>query len=189
MFTSYRVIELVRAKISTPHVTASDTQVARAIGISRAAVSAYKVGRDIMTHDTLARAQTLLRLEPVDVGALACDLLLERSRTDEERAIFKSLLALVRRAGTKAASILLVGLALLTVGGKASAADVCVGLVGNSQIPNLYIMRNWARRRRGLAKLLRCLKTLVAAPLLPPCAGNHWRGSPLRSWPLSAACI
>jgi predicted transcriptional regulator len=128
MFTSYRVIELVRAKISTPHVTASDTQVARAIGISRAAVSAYKVGRDIMTHETLGRAQELLELPPVDVAAVACDLLLEKARTEQERAIYKSLLALISRAGNRAASILLVGLALLTVGGKASAAELDVVL-------------------------------------------------------------
>lgn len=116
MFTSYRVIDMVRKKISTEHLTASDTDVARAIGLSRAAVSAYKTGRDIMTHETLARANELLKLPDLDIANIGFDLLLERARTDNERAIYRSMRDIARYARTwvksRASSILLSGLAI-----------------------------------------------------------------------------
>lgn len=62
MNTSYRIVELVKRKISTEFVTASYTDVAGALRVSRAAISSWKTGRDVMSQETLERAQELLKL-------------------------------------------------------------------------------------------------------------------------------
>jgi hypothetical protein len=86
------------------------------------------------------------------------------------------------------ASILLVCLGLMTVHGKASAADVSVELVGNVKPPLYTLCAIGRRARRRLAKLLSCLKALVAAPLIPLCARNRSTASVPRSWPPSVTC-
>jgi len=145
-------------------------------------VYSWKGGHTIVDRKFAPRIAELLG-EPAEYVLAILEA--EREQSAEVLKVWKRIAERFRST----ASILLVGLALLTVHGKASAAVSDVGLVGNSQIPNLYIMRNRGRSRRRMRNLVRCLKTLVAAPLLPPCAGNHWRGSPPRSWPRSAACI
>jgi len=174
MFSSYRVIELVRKAISTEYLKASDTDVAKAIGISRASVSAYKTGREVMSHETLGRANVLLKLPEAEIAGIGFDLLLESARTDNERAIYKSMRDMARHvrhwAKTHTASILLVALGLFSAPRGASATVFEVGSAGIVKPPVDTLCatrRRWARR---LAKILGCLKSQCAAPLPPPWA-------------------
>lgn len=151
MFTSYRVIELVRRKISTEHVTASDTQVARAIGISRAAVSAYKTGRDVMTHETLSRANNVLHLSDRELGELGWNLLLESAKTDNEKTVLTAMRTLGRLVTKNVARILLVTMLVSGVGSatKAEASEASPAGAGS---PVIYIKSNRRRwRKRGIS--------------------------------------
>ena len=139
MFTSYRVIELVRRKISTEHVTASDTQVARAIGISRAAVSAYKTGRDVMTHETLSRANNVLHLSDRELGELGWNLLLESAKTDNEKTVLTAMRTLGR-------------LMLVSGVGSATKAEASEASPAGAGSPVIYIKSNRRRwRKRGIS--------------------------------------
>jgi transcriptional regulator with XRE-family HTH domain len=192
---SYRVVNMVREKISTPYVTASDTQVARALGVSRAAVSAYKAGRDVMSSSTLAAANQLLGLGRAELADLAMDLRIDTAINDCEREMWVRIKQLLVMAGRSSASILLVGLALLTVHRNAAASELDVVLgwdLSNTQSIHYAQLRTWARRR--LRKLTRCLdlglKSNCAAPLQRLCARIRWKpsaGSPPPSWRTSPA--
>lgn len=78
MNASYHVVDLVRKKISNEYVTASDTEVANALGISRAVVSAYKRGV-VMSAETLEKAQEILKLPPGELWEISTCLTLESS--------------------------------------------------------------------------------------------------------------
>jgi hypothetical protein len=77
MNASYHVIELVKRHISNQYLRASDTDAARALLLSRTAVSAYKAGRDVMSLQTLECAQTLLNLPPNELVELSLALSIE----------------------------------------------------------------------------------------------------------------
>lgn len=69
----------MKRSIGTEYVTASDTDAARALRVSRAAISAYKAGRDVMSPDTLERAQEILKLPPAELFDYSLALLSEAS--------------------------------------------------------------------------------------------------------------
>lgn len=140
--TSYKIVEMVRQKISSPYVTASDTAVAKVLGVSRQAVSAYKAGRDVMSTSTLAQVNQVLQLELDQLGWLAIELKGDRAINHVERQMWEDIRQRLCAATRVVPSILLVALGLMTAHGKAVAAMSDVELVGDCQIANLYIMRN-----------------------------------------------
>lgn len=132
MSTSYHVINLVREKISNEYVRASDTAVAKALGISRAAVSAYKSGRDNMSLETLQAANRILKLEVAELSELAISLIAEalpydpKGQTGTYRfydMVRGELQRLALMAKDKAASILLASMIALSPAGSGSSAQ------------------------------------------------------------------
>src|SRR5581483_98572 len=137
MSTSYRVIELVRKAISTEYVTASDTQVARAMGISRASISAYKLGREVMSHEMLSRANVLMKLSNYQLGELGWQLLNERARSDQERSVY----AAMRAAGRAIARSVLLAAAIGLGAGALPSQHVRSAELGGTS-PAVHIMSN-----------------------------------------------
>lgn len=191
---SYEIVNRVRDKISTEYVRASDTEVARALGVSRAAISAYKTGRDVMSSSTFAAAAGLLQLEMGELADLALRLRAEASLNASEKDVWLMirgwLIEKTKAAGKRVASILLVGLVLFTAHGKASANVLDVVLSWDlSNHPSIHYVHLRASLTRLLRKLFRCLKPKVAAPLTPSCARRRSTAFPPQSWRRSAACI
>jgi len=107
MFTSYRIAEMVRKHISNQYVTASDKDVASALGITRASVSAYKHGKAVMSSATAAKACQLIGIEGWEAGELLSRLMDEQSRTDAEHAVWKNIMRVCMAAKNKAAALVL----------------------------------------------------------------------------------
>lgn len=173
--TSQDLLERIRAKYDLSWYGLIDL-----LQVHKNTVYSWKANHTTVDKRYVLKIAELLDESPHYV--LAC---LEAERDPDHAKLWMEIAAKFRG---RAASILLAGLLLLTAHGKASAADVGVELVGNCQTDDLYIMRNWTRRRRRLAKLLRCLKPLVAAPLTLSCARRRSTAFPPQSWRRSAAC-
>ncbi len=114
MSTSYRIIERVKRAISNDFLTASDTDVARVLKISRAAVSAYKHGKDCMSLETLLRANAVLKLDRIELADVALEL--QCQLTPKARAIWEAQRWLIDQAKKHVAVILI---AVLGVSGAA----------------------------------------------------------------------
>ncbi len=110
---SYMIVNLVRKRISTEYVTASDTEVADALDVSRQLVSGYKNGRDVMSVETLDRAQRILEL-PRDELADYALVLLEAAKP-EAKAVWAAHRWMMNQA-RRLPSILLAGLTLIGMG-------------------------------------------------------------------------
>ena len=159
--TSQDLLNRVRARHDT-----SWYGLARLLSTQKNTVYNWKGGHTIIDRKFAPRIAELLD-EPAEY-VLAC---LEADR-EQDAEVLKVWRRIAERFRSPA-SILLVALGLMTVHGKASATAVSVELVGDCQATTLYIMRNWAHRRRQLSKLAAWLKALVAPPLNPPCAWNR----------------
>lgn len=143
--TSYRVVELIRAKISNKYLRASDTEISRVLAVSRAAISAYKGGRAVMGLSTLSRAQDVLDLPGRELAAIQADLAVEAATTPEARRI----LTAVRDAVRGVAASILLALAILagSAFGLGNTARAAPSSADHSR-DGLYIMRMLRRRRR-----------------------------------------
>jgi hypothetical protein len=151
MSTSYQVIDRVRRAISTQHVTASDTDVARALGISRAVVSAYKVGKTVMSHDTLAKAHELAQFERDELADFVLMLSADAAATPAGRALLNAqryLTEYAKRfpAGPVVMAVLLC-LACLSPG-TTYAREMNAVLAGGLYIMRTMLRRTWARVMR-----------------------------------------
>lgn len=154
MTVSYRVIELVKRRISNEFLKASDNDAAKALGLSRTSVSHYKHGRDVMSQETLHKANEILELPENQLLALSLDLQIEGAKNDNTRGVFTSLREMLRAVeGKKIASILLASCAMLAhvddasaLGNKGFSAHSPAG----ANFPGMYIMvsrvRTWLRR-------------------------------------------
>lgn len=135
---SYRVIERVRQKISTQWVQASDTRISKLLGISRTSVSAYKHGRDVMSIDTLARAQEILELPGPELAALSIELSKEGTKNPGALKVLEAMLEAVRG---HAASILLGAVGLITALQVFDLSSHSEALAGFGLIDFVFIMR------------------------------------------------
>jgi plasmid maintenance system antidote protein VapI len=179
---------MVRRRISNVFMNASDSDVARALGVSRGAIWAYKTGRDCMSQDTLLRVQQVAQLTESEFVELMFDVLLEGNPPDANflRKAKKRIGRVLKRAQRGAASILLVGLGLMTVPRESVASVFDVELVWKSQTNILYIMRNWRRR---WIKVRAWLKSRGAVPLLTRWATERSTAIRPSAWPRSPAPI
>ncbi len=104
---AYRVVELVRAHIGTAYVTASDADVARALGVSRNAITEYKRGRSKMAPATAARALELLQGSAHEATPLLRELMDEQAHSEPEGAIWRALMQVAEAVRGKAAALVL----------------------------------------------------------------------------------
>lgn len=89
MNASHHVIELVRQRLAGEHqIKVSDREIARVLNLSRAAISAYKAGKDVMSPVTLERAQDILKLHYSELAELS--LMLSMQATPEQSAVFRA---------------------------------------------------------------------------------------------------
>jgi plasmid maintenance system antidote protein VapI len=184
--TSLDLLNRLRAR----HDDASWYRLAKIIEASESTVNNWKHGRSAIGREYVTRIAELLE-EPAEY-VLAC---VEHER--EQDAGARKLWRRIAERFRSTASILLVGLALLTVAGKASAADVGVVLgwdLSNTQ--SIHYAQFRAYLRRLLRKLMRCLdlglKSNCVAPLYRLCARIRWKrsaASPPPSWRISPAFI
>ena len=137
---SARAVELVRAKISNAVILASDSDVARALGVSRGAVWAYKTGRDSMGDRVLLRVQQAAGLTDLEFIELMFDSLIEGGPPDVMflQKAKKRVVRAMRRAARDATSILipLFAGALLAQAGISRASAPA----GQAADPPMYIM-------------------------------------------------
>jgi hypothetical protein len=112
---SWELVQRVRTAIGTPYVKASDTDVANALAISRASVSAYKYGKTFMGIETFTKAIDLAKVDPEESVLLWLELCAESAVNPQQRAIMTTLRDTVRgftaslKNGKSAAGILLAG--------------------------------------------------------------------------------
>lgn len=168
-YASYRVVNVVRERISTEYVTASDTDVAKALKVSRATISAYKYGRDRMSAETLARAQKLAQLEDAELVDLLFDMVIEEALEAKDVGFFieakQRVKKLMKGMSRTVASILLGAVAVLGLASLPAQRVAAAPSEGGT--PGMYIKltRGWMFRRW----LLRWLGTpipgrIVTAP-------------------------
>ncbi len=169
--TSQDLLNRVRAKHGS-----SWYGLARLLEVHKNTVYNWKGGHTALDRKFAPRIAELLD-EPAEY-VLAC---LEAER-EQSADVLKLWRRIAERFRTPA-SILLVALGLFSAHEVRAAAVSDVVLARECQIDGLYIMRNWARRRRGLAKLLRCLKSQLAPPLPPPWARIRSTALPLSGSP------
>lgn len=163
--TSYRIIEYVRKRISNAYVTASDTDVAKAIGVSRAAVSAYKAGRDVMSQDRFMDIhRRFLHLAEDHVLEILAELSADAALDKDLRQAWGRIRDRVgkKKAGKSAASIVLAGMLVLGGAQRVEAAGEIRTSSAASQLPTIYIMRN--SMRRGGRRERRRRRTLPRVP-------------------------
>jgi len=159
---SWELVQRVRTAIGTPYVRASDTDVANALGISRAAVSTYKHGRAFMGVETFTKAIDLAKIEPEESVFLWLQLCSESAVNSQGQVLFSTLRDTVRgftanmKNGKSAAGILLAG--FMAMGSvhdvRASQfAALSPAPTGPSLPSNVYYVnrrRGRDRRRRSL---------------------------------------
>lgn len=116
MKTSYRVIELVRKKISSDYISASDTDISRVLDVSRAVISAYKHEKTVMSLETLAKAQELLQMPQQEYFDLMLSLSAEGTTNPTLQDSWSKLHKLVRGALKGKAAAWTIGGAILTAG-------------------------------------------------------------------------
>lgn len=119
MTASYDLVERVRGAIGTRYVTASDSEVARALGVSRATIWGYKAGKQVMSLENFAAACELAGLPEQDVMELFGRLILESAGTDRRRQFWQRTMMAIRSAASRgrkaaAAVVLAVGTAALS---------------------------------------------------------------------------
>jgi len=150
--TSYRIVDLVRRKIGTEYVRASDTAVGKAIGVSRAAINAYKKGRDVMSQERFLDVNArFLGLPDDDVSQILIDLVTDAAADDRVRQAWETIKdAVAESVRKKALSILLAPLALIALSAlppqRVTAAE---GSADSQQCILWQIARGWLRRRLG----------------------------------------
>jgi AcrR family transcriptional regulator len=118
---SYRVVELVRAHIGTPYVRATDSDVSRALGVSRGAIYEYKADKARMSPVTAARALELLGGAAHEATPLLQELMREQARTESEGAIWRYLMRAAEAVRDKAAVALFVVVAATVAAGMIDA--------------------------------------------------------------------
>lgn len=181
---SYRVCERVRDAIGTEYVTASDTDVADALEVSRAAISGYKNGHNIMGADVLARAAVLAKLDELEVYEISIILAAEASsKSPEARALWDSNLKISKyimgkarelknwKGGGKAPSILLACMAAFASVEDARALEnkAFSRTALPAELPsNVYYVMSSRVRRRLRKALDWLLHWFPVPPMLPP---------------------
>ena len=138
----------------------SDYQLAKALGLTRSALSAYRNNGGTFSPATAKKVAEILGLHPLRVRA---DAELERAKTPEDRALWRELAA-------KIGGVLAVAGAgaLLTFAGTAEAAGFNKNLFASSSGPYyaLHAIRRWLRRMLAAAAIA------LAAPAA--IAGEPW---------------
>lgn len=85
MRTTIDFLDAVKAKLDLP----SDYAAAKVLGVTRAAISSYRVGRSHFDADIASRVAAILDIDPLEVIASAE---YERARTESAKAIWAGLL-------------------------------------------------------------------------------------------------
>ena len=132
MSTTRMLIDRIKAE----RQLTSDGQVAKALGVTRSAVSRWQKGQDAMSLELVGRVRELLPMSDMEWAEIGLRLTLERSQNDPAAARFWRYCVKVWSTSRHSASILLVWLALLTAHGKARATELDVVLgwdLSNSQ--------------------------------------------------------
>jgi len=91
MNTSYRIIELVRARMSNEFLTATDTDISKTLGIGRATISSYKHGKSGMSPETLKQANKILQLSDAQMSEYLLAITLEGTSDPQTRSLWRLL--------------------------------------------------------------------------------------------------
>lgn len=162
---AYRVVELVRAHIGTAYVQATDTDVARALGLSRNAISEYKKGRSKMAPATVARAIELLAGSAHEATPLLQELMTEQAHSEPEGAVWRLFMQIAESAKGKAAALALV--AAVVTAGTLYAPESNQAVAASFDAPAIYIIRT-QYLSRGLSFQARQLAAFPEQPGAPP---------------------
>jgi predicted transcriptional regulator len=143
MKTTVEYLDAVKAKLDLP----SDYAAAKALGVTRAAVSRYRNGLGTFDDLTAARVADILGVEPIEVIAATN---FERSTDERARAVWGAIWG-------KAAGVTVLSLTLVAAG-LSGAPTTKAAESGNSNTMNsgsLYIMSNRRRDRKASVSGLR----------------------------------
>jgi len=116
MHTTTELLDL----LSELHAGASDYRLAKLIGVQRTAVSNWRRGVSHFGNPEAIRIAKLLNFDPAYVMACANA---ERSRSDEERAIWERV---ARAVAANAAGVAVVGAGLSALPSAVQASQVCI---------------------------------------------------------------
>jgi transcriptional regulator with XRE-family HTH domain len=155
--TSFRVVELVRQKIGSEYITASDADVSRVLGVSRTTISNYRHGKIVMSLDTFAEAQQLLQLP--EQQALECMLALsaEGSASSQLQALWHAMQKTVKKLGNRAAGYALAMVAagmILASSGKSEANTLSDALNRYTLCVSVWIYSLRSRLRKFASFLM-----------------------------------
>jgi hypothetical protein len=173
--TSQDLLNRVRAKQNS-----SWYGLARLLSTHKNTVYNWKGGHTIIDRKFAPRIAELLGESPEYV--LAC---LEADR-EQDAEVLKVWHRIAAKFRSNAASILLVGLGLMTVPRESAASVLDVVLVGELSNPHSI---HYAHLRRRRAKVRAWLKSRVLAPLLSRWATERSTAIQPSAWPSSPALI
>jgi len=163
MSTTREIIDRLKARGLT-----SDNQVAAVLGVTRQAVSRWQNGHDTMSLHTLQNAAEELDLSEAEFIELGLRLTIEKNiRRNRDRDFWRRVLKRWKEDVGKLASILLVGLALLTARESAAFAVLDVRSPETVNWQLMYYAQLTRRLGRRLRKLLGCLKPRDWLPIQP----------------------
>ena len=125
----------------------NDSQLAKALSLSHAAISHYKTGRRIMDDETCLAVANLLSVDPILVVAAAC---IDRAEKTGQRSLWETFL--MGRMAAAAALLVVVSVNLFLTPERAAAAgfsyeNASHQVQGNEQA-NLYYVKLPKRRRK-----------------------------------------
>jgi len=129
MQTTIELLDL----LSELHGDASDYRLAKLIGVNRSAISNYRRGVSHFGNREAFRVAELLNLDPAYVVACA---MAERSRSDEERAIWERV---ARAVAANAAGVAVVGAGLSALPSAVEAGQVCILCKTRARAPVGYL--------------------------------------------------
>lgn len=150
MNTTLKLINALKAKTGA----VSDYDLAKKMGITRAAISNYQTGKRIFDDETAIKVASMLEIDPSMVLA---SIHIERAKSDAEKFAWT---ALFERLGGVAAALTL-GIMLNAPNDAQANAGKVSGLKHNQS--NLYIIRNRRKQKRTFNPFQSIINQLLLA--------------------------
>ncbi|WP_082864473.1 helix-turn-helix domain-containing protein [Caballeronia temeraria] len=136
MKSTVQYLDEVREKLELP----SDYAAAKALGVTRAAVSSWRVGRSAPDELTCARIAEALGIEPIEVIAASQ---FERSKDEHARAVWESIWGKAAGVIAKASIVCAVGLSAAVTPTSQAQASGNTGTTGEGgHSARIYVMSN-----------------------------------------------
>jgi len=159
MLTTIQLLDLAKLANSLP----SDYQLAQALGVSRATVSSYRLGK---TCPDLEACEKLAQLAGLDADVVVCSMQAQRTSDDATRALWTRIAARLQ-AGAGAAAAVILSALFFSPSEPANAMDKGTAAVWVSTDHRLPVYTSWQVSNHTRGPIFMGICAMLAA-LFPP---------------------